>query len=218
MWQKHCRRLYQPVAMVHEQWAIVTLWRHHYRRSGCYALFDEVTDYDFTLIFFCRISVGGIVRPSTFVELRFCEFAPESRAFFGVKNCENGPITFEVIWIHNSRASYNLIMPYTLWKTKTRQTKSNSSHWMKFDLLFMGLIRSCEDRTFIGAQPTSNEFTHKKTPSFCEFWGIFIFGRQHFRLYAQTSPELLVNLESGEFCEWTQKWYLSMVIGFFSSW
>ena len=30
-------------------------------------------------------AVGGIVWPSTFVELRFCEFAPESRAFLGVK-------------------------------------------------------------------------------------------------------------------------------------
>ena len=28
-------------------------------------------------------SVGGIVQPATFVELRFCEFAPESRAFLG---------------------------------------------------------------------------------------------------------------------------------------
>ena len=58
--------------------------------------------------------VGGIVQPATFVELRFCEFAPESRAFFGVKNCENGSVRFEVIWVYFINALINLITLYIM--------------------------------------------------------------------------------------------------------
>ena len=61
-----------------------------------------------------HITVGGIVRRKRSRELRFGEFAPESSAVFGVKNCENGSMTFEVIWIYYDHAPYNLIMPYTI--------------------------------------------------------------------------------------------------------
>ena len=63
-----------------------------------------------------------------FDELSFGEFAQESSALFGVKNCENGPMTLEVIWICYDRPWNNLCMPFTSWKTKTRRIKCNGPH------------------------------------------------------------------------------------------
>ena len=59
-------------------------------------------------------AVGGIVRRKRSREFRFDEFAPESSAFFGVNDCENGSMTFEVIWIYYDRALNNMIMSYTI--------------------------------------------------------------------------------------------------------
>ena len=129
-------------------------------------------------------TVGGIVQPATFVELRFCEFAPESRAFWGVKKCENGAVRFEVIWVYFINALINLITPYIVWKTKTRQFICISFHLSKVDGPFIGLVGTAESRTFLGGQHTSKEFSHKKT-SFCDYWDFFICCWQHFGLYAQ---------------------------------
>ena len=55
-----------------------------------------------------------VVRRKRSRELRFGEFAPETSAFFGVKNCENCSMTFEVIWVYNDRALKYLIMSFTI--------------------------------------------------------------------------------------------------------
>ena len=86
------------------------------------------------------VSVGGIVRRKRSRELRFGEFAPESSAFFGVKNCENGSKTFEVIWIYYDRARSNLTMSFTISKTKTRRIKCNSFHFLKLQQIKMNYI------------------------------------------------------------------------------
>ena len=137
-----------------------------------------------TLSIMFYYAVGGIVQPATFVELRFCEFAPESRAFWGKKNCENGAARFEVIWVYFINALINLITPYIIWKTKTSQFICNSFHLSKVDRSFIGPIGTAESQKFLGAQHTSKEFSHKKT-SFCDYWDFFICCWQHFGLYAQ---------------------------------
>ena len=129
-------------------------------------------------------TVGGIVQPATFVELRFCEFAPESRAFWGVKKLRKWR---REIWSYlgpfHQCIDY-LITPYIIWKTKTRQFTCNRFHLSKVDGSFMGLVGTAESRTILGAQHTSKEFSHKKN-SFCDYWDFFICCWQHFGLYAQ---------------------------------
>ena len=63
-------------------------------------------------------SVGGIVQPATFVEFRFCEFAPENRAFYGVKKCENGAVRFEVMWVY----FINALINHTIHHMKDKNT------------------------------------------------------------------------------------------------
>ena len=96
--------------------------------------------------------VGGIVRRERSRELRFDELAPESSSFIlESKNCENGFKTFEVIWIYYDRALNNLIMSYTIWKTKTRRMKCKSFHYLKFRQIKMYYIGNAKSRNFIGA-------------------------------------------------------------------
>ena len=91
-------------------------------------------------------SAGAIVQPATFVELRCCEFGPESRAFFKEKNWEIGFITLEVILVSYACASVNMIMPYTDWKTKTRWIKCISNHWIKNRIFCMGRVGKPESQ------------------------------------------------------------------------
>ena len=83
------------------------------------------------------------MRPATFVEVRLCGFAPESRAgFFGVKNCENGAVIFEVIL----GLFYQCIdkSMYTILQTRTWQFKCNSFHLAKGNGSLIGLAGIAE--------------------------------------------------------------------------
>ena len=141
----------------------------------------------FSWTYHWAITVGGIVQPATFVELRFCEFAPESRAFWGVKKLRK--------WRREIWSYLGLFHQCIDWsdqtiqhmKDKTRQFICNSFHLSKVNASFIGLVGTAESRKFLGAQHTSKEFSHKKT-SFCDFWDFFICCWQHFGLYAQKVP------------------------------
>ena len=114
-----------------------------------------------------------------------------------------GALRFEVIWVYFINALINLITPYIIWKTKTRQFICNSFHLSKVDGSFIGLVRTAESRQFLAAQHTSKEFSHKQT----HFVTIEIFYMllATLRAICTKSPELLVNRESVEFCNWTQR-------------
>ena len=91
-------------------------------------------------------SAGGTILPAMLIELRFCEFAPESRAFFRLKNREIGFITLEVIWVCYACAPVNLVMPYTGWKTKNVKNKMHYHPLNKIQIFFIGLVEKAESR------------------------------------------------------------------------
>ena len=113
-------------------------------------------------------------------------------------------MTFEVIWIYYDRELNNLIMSYTIWKTKTRRIKCNSFHFLKLQQIKMNYIGNAKGRNFLGAKPTSDEFCHKfgRKLWFLKFFDML---SESVRDICMTSPELLANLEIAEFCDWTRK-------------
>ena len=70
-------------------------------------------------------------------------------------------MTFEVVWIYYDRALNNLIMSYTIWKTKTLRIKCNNFHFLKLQQIKMNYIGNAKGPIFLGAKPTSDEFCHK---------------------------------------------------------
>ena len=112
---------------------------------------------------------------------------------------------FEVVWIYYDLALNNLIMSYTIWKTKTLQIKCNSFHFLKLQQIKMNYIGNAKGRNlFWGAKPTSDEFCHKFGR---KLWFLKCFDMlsESVRDICMTSPELLANLEITEFCNWTRK-------------
>ena len=122
-------------------------------------------------------------------------------------------MTFEIIWICYDRARNIFFMPYTIWKTKTRWTKCNSPHKMKLSF-FTGRIGRPEGRNIFKFQPTHDEFCHKRT--LCDYWDfLYVVGNHLGPMHNTINPLELVDRESVEICDQTQKW-IFFVIDFFS--
>ena len=115
-------------------------------------------------------------------------------------------MTFDVVWIYYDRALNDLIMSCTIWKTKTLWIKCNNFHFLKQTnkQIKMNYIGNSKGRIFLGAKPTSDKFCHKFGH---KLWFLKIFNMlsESVRDICMTSPELLVNLEIAEFCDWTLK-------------
>ena len=86
---------------------------------------------------------------------------------------------------------------------------------MKLNSLFTGRIGRPEGRKFFGSQPTHDEFCHKKNPI---WWLLRFFYMLLATLWAlcTRNPLELVDRESVEICDRTQKWYFFVMIDFFS--
>ena len=86
---------------------------------------------------------------------------------------------------------------------------------MKLNSLFTGRIGRPEGRKFFGSQPTHDEFCHKKTPI---LWLLSFFDMLLATLWVlcTRNPLELVDRESVEICDRTQKWYFLVMIDFFS--
>ena len=86
---------------------------------------------------------------------------------------------------------------------------------MKLNSLFTGRIGRPEGRKFFGSQPTHNEFCHKKNPI---LWLLIFFYMLLATLWAlcTRNPLELVDRESVEICDRTQKWYFFVIIDLFS--
>ena len=86
---------------------------------------------------------------------------------------------------------------------------------MKLNSLFTGRIGRPGGRKFFGSQPTHDEFCHKKTPI---LWLLRFFYMLLATLWAlcTRNPLELVDRESVEICDQTQKWYFFVIIDLFS--
>ena len=86
---------------------------------------------------------------------------------------------------------------------------------MKLNSLFTGRIGRPEGRKFFGSQPTHDEFCHKKNPI---LWLLRFFYMLLATLWAlcTRNPLELVDRESVEICDRTQKWYFFVIIDLFS--
>ena len=86
---------------------------------------------------------------------------------------------------------------------------------MKLNSLFTGRIGRPEGRKNFGSQPTHDEFCHKKTPI---LWLLRFFDMLLATLWAlcTRNPLELVDRESVEICDRTQKWYFFVIIDLFS--
>ena len=97
-------------------------------------------------------------------------------------------MTFEIIWIYYDRALNNLIMSFTIWKTKTRQIRCNSFHFLKLQQIKMYYTRNAKGRNFLEAKPTSDEFC-QKFGSKLWFFKFFDMLSESVRDICMTSPE-----------------------------
>ena len=86
---------------------------------------------------------------------------------------------------------------------------------MKLNSLFTGRIGRPEGRKIFGSQPTHDEFCHKKNPI---LWLLRFFDMLLATLWAlcTRNPLELVDRESVEICDRTQKWHFFVMIDFFS--
>ena len=83
---------------------------------------------------------------------------------------------------------------------------------MKLNSLLTGRIGKPECRKFLGSQPTHDEFCHKKT--FCDYWDFLMLLATVWAL-CTINPLELVDRESVEICDQTQKWCFFVMIDFF---
>ena len=133
-----------------------------------------------------------VLMVSKVLVLRICVLAPTLS------------MTFEVIRIYDDHVPNNLIMLYMIWKTKTRQIKCNSFHFLKLQQIKINYIGNANGWNFLGAKPTSDVFCHKFGRKLW-FLKFFYMLSESVRDISMTSPELLPNLEIAEFCDWKRK-------------